>query len=65
MMRILSITVLAIAAVSFDARGARAAEGPWCANIISAPATFTRIASITRSRPAGLSFWPGIAVFVT
>jgi ABC-type antimicrobial peptide transport system permease subunit len=33
MMRILSITVLAIAAVSFDARGARAAEGPWCANI--------------------------------
>jgi hypothetical protein len=31
--RILSITVLAIAAVSFDARGARAAEGPWCANI--------------------------------
>lgn len=33
MMRILSITGLAIAAVSFDARGARAAEGPWCANI--------------------------------
>lgn len=33
MTRILSITVPAIAAVSFDTRGARAAEGPWCANV--------------------------------
>jgi hypothetical protein len=33
MMRILSIVALVIAAVSFNAGAARAAEGPWCANI--------------------------------
>ncbi|MGC1702211.1 MAG: hypothetical protein WA796_26385, partial [Pseudolabrys sp.] len=43
--------LLEIAAVSFDARGARATEGPGAQTSISAPATFTRIASITRSRP--------------
>ena len=33
MMRILSIMALLIAALSFDTRATRAAEGPWCANI--------------------------------
>jgi hypothetical protein len=33
MMRTLSIVALVIAAVSFDTRATRAAEGPWCANI--------------------------------